>query len=79
MWDWLRQEPAPRGRVRRDMPPPQAGTMGVLSELVVESAVTGTIGALTGARGGGTTATGSHGTRMRGGAIRHGRFSEIRS
>lgn len=53
--------------------------MGVLSELVVESAVTGTIGALTGARGGGTTATGSHGTRMRGGAIRHGRFSEIRS
>ncbi|MEU7583495.1 hypothetical protein AB0B50_38630 [Streptomyces sp. NPDC041068] len=48
LWDWLRQEPALRGRVRQDTPPPQAGTMGSLGELVVESAVTGAIGALTG-------------------------------
>lgn len=46
--EWLRQEPALRGRVRHDAPSPQAGTMGSLGELVVESLVTGTIGALTG-------------------------------
>ncbi|KUN25113.1 hypothetical protein AQJ23_17255 [Streptomyces antibioticus] len=46
--DWLRQEPGLRGRVRHDTPPPQAGTMGSLGELVVESLVTGTIGTLMG-------------------------------
>jgi hypothetical protein len=46
--DWLRQEPALRGRVRHDTPPPQVGTMGSLGELVIESMVTGTIGTLTG-------------------------------
>ena len=44
--DWLRQEPALRGRVRYDTSSPQVGTMGSLGELVVESVVTGTIGAL---------------------------------
>ncbi|WP_439959634.1 effector-associated constant component EACC1, partial [Streptomyces luteocolor] len=44
----MRQQPAPRGRVRREMPAPRAGAMGALSGLVVESAVTGTTGALTG-------------------------------
>ncbi|MGW3150471.1 effector-associated constant component EACC1 [Streptomyces sp. NPDC001177] len=49
--DWLRKEPTLRGRVFRVTPPPQPGTMGSLSELVVESVVTGTIGTLTGLLG----------------------------
>jgi hypothetical protein len=49
--DWLRQEPALRGRVRHDTPPARVGTMGSLGELVVESAVTGTIGTLAGLLG----------------------------
>ncbi|MFJ3081679.1 hypothetical protein ACIPJG_18235 [Streptomyces halstedii] len=49
--DWLRKEPTLRGRVFRVTSPPQPGTLGSLSELVVESVVTGTIGTLTGLLG----------------------------
>ncbi|MEU0047284.1 effector-associated constant component EACC1 [Streptomyces werraensis] len=49
--EWLRQEPGLRGRVRHIALPPQPGTMGSLSELVVEGVVTGTIGTLAGLLG----------------------------
>jgi len=51
LWDWLRHEPELRGRIRRRSLPPPPGAMGSLTELVVESMVTGTIGALAGLLG----------------------------
>lgn len=51
LWDWLRQEPELRGRIRRRSLPPPPGAMGSLTELVVEGIVTGTIGTLAGLLG----------------------------
>lgn len=51
LWDWLRQEPELRGRIRRCSLPPPPGAMGSLTELVVEGIVTGTIGTLAGLLG----------------------------
>jgi hypothetical protein len=51
LWDWLRQEPSLRGRVRHVSLPPQPGTMGSVSELVVEGVVTGTISTFAGLLG----------------------------
>lgn len=46
--DWLRREPGLRGHVRHLAPVAGPGTMGSLSQLAVESLVTGTIGAVIG-------------------------------
>ncbi|MEU9489176.1 hypothetical protein AB0D83_36995 [Streptomyces decoyicus] len=51
LWEWLRHEPALRGRVGHVNPPPRPGTMGALSELIVEGVVTGTISTLAGLLG----------------------------
>ncbi|MEU6354926.1 hypothetical protein ABZ896_37375 [Streptomyces sp. NPDC047072] len=48
LWDWLRQEPGLRGRIRHLAPAAGPGTMGSLSQLAVESLVTGTISAVIG-------------------------------
>jgi len=41
LWDWLRREPGLRGRVRHRPVSAHPGSMGSLSELVVEGVVTG--------------------------------------
>lgn len=46
LWDWLRQEPELRGRVRRRSVPPPPGVMGPVVELVIDSLVSGTVGAI---------------------------------
>jgi hypothetical protein len=51
LWDWLRQEPELRGRIRRRSLPPPQGAMGSFTELVVEGIVTGTISTLGGLLG----------------------------
>ncbi|MPY64971.1 effector-associated constant component EACC1 [Streptomyces spongiae] len=51
LWDWLRREPGLRGRVRQRPVSAHPGSMGSLSELVVEGVVTGTIGTVAGLLG----------------------------
>jgi len=51
LWDWLRQEPTLRGRVRYSTPAALPGRMGSVGELVVEGLVSGVISAVTGALG----------------------------
>lgn len=43
LWDWLRREPELRGRVAWGSPPPAAGAMGSVTELVVAAAVGGAV------------------------------------
>ncbi|WP_353962506.1 hypothetical protein [Streptomyces sp. NBC_00638] len=49
--DWLRQEPELRGMVKHLQPPPAAGELGSLPELVIESVVSGSVGAIAGTLG----------------------------
>ncbi|MFF5897032.1 hypothetical protein ACFY8O_14000 [Streptomyces argenteolus] len=51
LWDWLRQEPGLRGRVRRHTTPPAPGSMGSMVELVIEAVVGGTVGTIAGQLG----------------------------